>query len=122
MTATANMVESTAKATVLSYIDSLNNEDFDAARELVTDDMTFTGVLGTREGAEAYMQDMRKMKMKYDIKKAFADGDDVSLFYDIALGGITFFSAGWYKVENDKIKSFRVVFDPRPLLEGPTKK
>jgi hypothetical protein len=122
MTATANMVESAAKTTVLSYIDSLNKEDFDAARELVTDDMTFTGVLGTREGAEAYMQDMRKMKMKYDVKKAFADGDDVCLFYDITLGAITFFSAGWYQVKGDKIKSFRVVFDPRPLLEGPTKK
>jgi hypothetical protein len=84
--------------------------------------MTFTGVLGTREGAEAYMQDMRKMKMKYDVKKAFADDNEVCLFYDITLGNITFFSAGWYKVNGDKIKSFRVVFDPRPLLEGPTKK
>ena|ERR1700733_1968468 len=122
MTTIASNVESTAKATVLSYIDNLNKEDFDAARQLVTDDMTFTGVLGTREGAEAYMQDMRKMKMKYDIKKVFADGDDISLFYDITLGGITFFSAGWYKVEGDKIKSFRVIFDPRPLLEGQPKK
>ena len=58
MTTTANQVESTARATVLSYIDSLNKEDFDAARQLVTDDMVFKGVLGTREGAEVYMQDM----------------------------------------------------------------
>ena len=122
MTTIASNVESTARATVLSYIDNLNQENFDAARQLVTDDMTFTGVLGTREGADVYMQDMQKMKMKYDIKKAFADGDDVSLFYDITIGAITFFSAGWYNVKDGKIKSFRVVFDPRPLLEGPTKK
>ena len=122
MTATANQAESTAKTTVLSYIDSLNKEDFDAALELVTDDMVFTGVLGTREGAETYMQDMRKMKIKYEIKKVFADGDDVCLFYDITQGGITFFSAGWYTIVDDKIKSFRVIFDPRPVLEAMGKK
>ncbi len=122
MTTTANQEENSAKTTVLSYIDNLNKEDFDAARQLVTDDMTFTGVLGTRDGAEAYMQDMRKMKMKYEIKKVFADGDDVCLFYDITQGGITFFSAGWYKVVGDKIKSFQVIFDPRPVLEAMGKK
>jgi len=122
MTTIASNVESTAKATVLSYIDSLNKENFDAARQLVTDDMTFTGVLGTREGADVYMQDMQKMKMKYEIKKAFADDNDVCLFYDITLGAITFFSAGWYQVKGDKIKSFRVVFDPRPVLEAQPRK
>jgi hypothetical protein len=122
MTTIVSKLESTAKAAVLSYIDSLNKEDFDAARQLITDDMTFTGVLGTREGAEAYMQDMQKMKMKYDIKKVFADDDEVCLFYDITLGVITFFSAGWYKLKGDKIKSFRVVFDPRPVLEPQPRK
>lgn len=122
MTDTTNRVESTAKTTVLSFIDSLNQENFDAARQLVTDDMTFKGVLGTRDGAEAYMDDMRKMKMKYAIKKVFADGEDVCLFYDITQGNITFFSAGWYKVVSDKIKSFQVIFDPRPVLEAMGKK
>lgn len=118
MTDKTNQAESAAKATVLSFIDNLNNENFDAAGQLITDDMSFKGVLGTREGAEAYMQDMRKMKMKYDIKKVFADGDDVCLFYDIAQGSVTFFSAGWYKVVGDQIKSFQVIFDPRPVLEA----
>ena len=122
MTETANHAKSTAKAIVLSYLDSLNKEDFDAAKLLLTDDINFKGVLGTREGAEAYMQDMRKMKMKYAIQKVFADGDDVCLFYDITQGGVTFFSAGWYKVAGDRIKSFRVIFDPRPVLEAAGKK
>jgi hypothetical protein len=45
--------------------------------------------MGTRHGADAYFADMGKMKFKYEIKKTFADG---------------------------KIREFRVLFDPRPLL------
>jgi len=111
-------LEGTARATVISFIDSLNSEDFDAAEEVLTEDMTFKGVLGTRDGAASYMADMRNMKMKYAIKKVFVDGDDVCLFYDITQGDITFFSAGWYHVKEGKIKSFQVIFDPRPLLKA----
>ena len=57
------------------------------------------------------------MKFKYDIKKAFEDGNDVCLLYDITMPGPTLFTCGWYKVENGKINWFKVVFDPRPLLE-----
>jgi len=117
-----NHVESTARATVIAFIDALNNEDFDAARELLSDDMTFKGVLGTRDGADVYMQDMRKMKMKYAIKKVFVDGSDVCLFYDITQGEITFFSSGWYQVNDGKIKTFTVLFDPRPILAAQPKK
>jgi hypothetical protein len=115
-------LETTARATVISFIDSLNSEDFKASRKLLADDMTFKGVLGTRDGADTYIRDMEKMKMKYVIKKVFVDGDDVCLFYDITQGDITFFSAGWYHVKEGMIKSFQVIFDPRPLLEAAEKK
>lgn len=61
---------------------------------------------------------MKKMKLKYDIKKTFADNDDVCLFYEIAMGDVTIFACGWYHVENNKISSFKVIFDPRPLPDG----
>jgi len=48
---------------VLSFIDALNNEDFKSARKLTTDDLRFEGVMGTREGADAYFADMEKMKL-----------------------------------------------------------
>jgi limonene-1,2-epoxide hydrolase len=106
-----------SKNTVLAFINALNSEDFAAARSLVTDDLKFEGVMGARDGADVYMDDMKKMKFKYDVKKAFADGDDVCLFYDVKMGDKTIFSAGWYKVSGDKVKSFKVIFDPRPLLD-----
>ncbi|MGM9475732.1 nuclear transport factor 2 family protein [Pedobacter sp. GSP4] len=104
------------KVVVLDFIKALNAEDFDLARQQLHDDMTFKGVMGERHGAETYIGDMEKMKFKYDIKKVFVDGEEVSLWYDIKMGQKTIFAAGWYKVEAEKIKSFQVIFDPRPIL------
>jgi hypothetical protein len=72
--------------------------------------------MGTRDGAGIYMEDMKKMKLKYKVQKAFADDNDVCLFCDIYMQGKIIFSSGWYKVTDDKIKWFKVIFDPRPLL------
>jgi limonene-1,2-epoxide hydrolase len=107
--------------TVLSFIDALNREDFKTARNYLSDDMKFIGVLGTRDNADAYIADMGKMKFKYNIQKVFSDENDVCLFYDITMSGLKIFSCGWYKLENNKIKSFKVIFDPRPLLEQSAK-
>jgi limonene-1,2-epoxide hydrolase len=112
---------SDAEKTVLSFIDAMNAEDFKTARNYVTDDMKFIGVLGTRDSADAYFKDMERMKLKYDIQKIFSDENDVCLFYDITMSGLKIFSCGWYKTENNKIKSFKVIFDPRPLLEQSAK-
>jgi hypothetical protein len=105
-----------ASQCVLGFINALNAENFEKARTLVSEDLKFIGVMGTRDGAEAYFKDMEKMKLKYRIKKVFADDNDVCLFYDIDISGKTIFASGWYQTENGRIKSFQVVFDPRPLL------
>lgn len=107
-----------AKALVLSFIDAINKEDFETAAEYVNDNFTFDGVLGYRDGAEAYFKDMRKMKFKYDVIKAFADGDDVCVLYNIDMGsGEKIFTCGWYRLMYNKLNSLKVVFDPRPVLE-----
>jgi limonene-1,2-epoxide hydrolase len=116
------MTTSSPKETVLLFINSMNAEDFDAARKYVSDDMKFMGVMGSRDNANDYFNDMSKMKFKYDIKKVFADANDVCLWYDIDMGGKTIFTSGWYHVEDGKVKWFKVLFDPRPLLEQAPKK
>lgn len=109
------------KNVVLDFLKTLNDEDFNTARQHVNDDLKFEGVLGSRDGAEDYFADMRRMKFKYEIKKSFADGNDVCIFYDITMSGITLFSCGWYGIKNTRISSIRVIFDPRLLLELPEK-
>jgi hypothetical protein len=105
-----------SKQTVLDFIGALNHFDYEKAKDFVSDDLSFVGVLGTRNGSDAYFNDMRKMKFQYNVIKAFEDGNDVCLLYDINMGEQTIFCCGWYQVQNGRIKSFRVVFDPRPLL------
>lgn len=108
-------------ATVLRFINALNEEDFETACDCVTDDLTFTGVMGVRNGADAYFNDMKRMKLKYNIRKVFGDDNDVCLWYDIVMDNKPILSSGWYQLEKGRIKSFQVVFDPRPLLEAAPK-
>lgn len=111
-----------SKQIVLDFIDAMNHFDYKKARTYVTNDLSFVGVLGTRNGADVYFNDMEKMKLQYQVIRAFEDGDDVCLIYDILMSGINVFCCGWYQLRDDKIKSFRVVFDPRPVLEQANKK
>jgi len=107
-----------SKELVRSFLEAMNNEDFETAKDLVNDNFTFDGVMGSRDGAEAYFRDMEKMKFKYDIIKIFGDGDDVCVLYDIDMGGSQkIFTSGWYHLMYNKLNSLKVVFDPRPLLE-----
>lgn len=105
-----------AKAVVLKFIQALNEEDFQLARTLLAEDMHFNGVMGERDGADVYIADMKKMKLKYDIHKVFADSNEVCLWYNIQMQDQHILSSGWYKLEEEKIKSLQVIFDPRPLL------
>lgn len=41
-----DLTQHNAKVTVLNFLDSLNQEDFDAARQQLTDNMNFKGVMG----------------------------------------------------------------------------
>lgn len=107
----------TAVKVVKGFLKALNEEDFEAARTYLTDDMKFIGVMGKRDGADAYIVDMGKMKFKYDIKIVFEDGNEVAVFYDINMGAATIFCSGWYTLFHGKIKTMQVLFDPRPLLE-----
>jgi len=110
------LTEHNAKVVLQDFLNALNTEDFNLARQQLHDDLYFKGVMGERNGADIYIADMEKMKFKYDIKKVFTDGEEVCLWYDINMGGKTIFCAGWYQLDDEKIKSIQVIFDPRPIL------
>jgi hypothetical protein len=118
----STLIRSHAKEIVSQCMAAINNEDFENARKLVHVDFKFDGVLGSREGAEAYFKDMEKMKLKYDVKKIFEEGDDVCVLYNLDMSGVSVFCCGWYQVVQDKIKFLKVVFDPRPVLQSSSRR
>jgi hypothetical protein len=111
-----------AREVVLSCVNAINAEDLKTARKYVSDDLSFIGVLGSRQGGDVYFTDMERMRLKYDVKKVFVDGNDVCLFYDLTISGANIFCCAWYQVANGKIQTLNVLFDPRPILEAREKR
>jgi hypothetical protein len=58
-----------AKQVVMSGVNAINQEDFKKARQDVSDDISFVGAMGSRQGADVYFKDMEWMRLKYNIKK-----------------------------------------------------
>ena len=104
------------KEVVLGLGKALNDENYEAARRYVSDSMKYIGPLGSRDGAEAYLHEIERLHLKFDIHKIFADNQDVCVLYDITASGIKLFACGWFQVEAGTVTSMRVTFDPRPLL------
>ena len=91
-----------AKEVVLKLGMAINDESFQRARRYVSDDMKYVGPFGTRIGADAYLQEIEHLRLKFDIQKIFADGDDVCVMYDITVSGITLFACGWFQVTDER--------------------
>ena len=96
------------------------SRDFDTVSQLVHDDVTFAGAMGTTNGATEYIDGLRGMSQivnGVDITKVFVDGDDVCVIYDLVTepaGALA--CAAWYRISDGKVASKQVFFDPRPIL------
>ena len=99
------------KELVISFIDILNKQDYAKARSLVSEDFSFQSPVISIDNPDEYFRQMRELKISYDIKKAFSDGDDVCVFYDYTIKGTIRFGCGWYKLKGGKIVSLRIVSD-----------
>ena len=106
-----------SEAKVLDFLHALNEERFDEAAKFLTPDFSFVGVMGSRNGASSYVNDMKKMKMKYKIHKVLADEHDVAVLCDYTMDGKTMLGSSWYELRDGRISSLKAIFDPRPLVE-----
>lgn len=107
-----------AKEIVSSFIESLNSRDLKSARSYVSDDYSIKAPQGSYDTAEAYFKDVEKAQQtynaRYDIKRVFADGNDVCVITDIIAGppsNSAFSACGWYRVEGQKIRSLRLLYE-----------
>jgi hypothetical protein len=109
-----------ANEIVENYKAAVGKSDFAAARQMLHDDLNFQGPLDTFHKADDYVASIKKLAsiiQRVDVKKVFADGQDVCVLYDMVTNtpAGTAFIVEWYQIRGDKIGSLRVVFDARPF-------
>jgi ketosteroid isomerase-like protein len=95
------------------------NKDFDRARSLLHDDVSFEGPLDTFTDADSYVASLRQLSAILtgaQTLKVFADGDDVCVIYDLKTAPVpSTRTCDWYRVREGKIASVSVIFDARPF-------
>jgi limonene-1,2-epoxide hydrolase len=115
------------KGIVMEFAEALERQDFKTVRSSISDNISVLAPgprpveLITFNRAEPYMTYLENSNLcRVEIKKEFADNNDVCLLYDAIYREplVTVFVCGWFHVNNDrKIDSIRFVADPRTLLE-----
>jgi SnoaL-like domain len=112
----AGMVEDV----VTNYQKALGDGNFDAARDLLADDLQFKGPFEELHSAEDYLKAIRQLwgiVASIDLKHTSSSGDEVVVLHDM----VTNTPAGtqlvceWYGVENGKIAWIRALFDSAPF-------
>ena len=111
------------KEVVLSYIRALDGSQYDKAMEYLEDKVRIRGPAGETFGKPTdFIEMLMKYRGRYDIKKVFAEGDDVCVLYDLVTTGSAVYMCSWYQVKNGKIASIRTVFDPKAFGPAPVSK
>ncbi|MBE7194492.1 nuclear transport factor 2 family protein [Gordonia polyisoprenivorans] len=113
----------TTRTVAETYFDAWRTRDFDRLRSVLAPDVSFVGVMGVADGADACLAGLRGMAESIMddlvLHARVADGDDVITWFDLVTkDGATLPTANWSHVEDGLITRIRVTFDPRPLGNG----
>ena len=68
-----NTSRSDTKELILDLAKPVNDGNYEAARRYVNDNISYVRPFGTHDGAEAYLDEMKRRHLKFDILKMFAD-------------------------------------------------
>jgi limonene-1,2-epoxide hydrolase len=114
-----------SKEIVMEFIDALERKDFKTVRSYISDNISVLAPgpveLTTFNQAEPFATYLEHANLpRLEIKKEFADGNDVCLLYEMNYREppVTTFVCGWFHVNDDgKISSLRFILDPRTLFQ-----
>jgi ketosteroid isomerase-like protein len=114
------LVTKDPKNIALAYIEACGRKDLDAVAALLAPELRFVGPGNAVTGAAPYLAVLRRLGavwVRSDVKKVFADGDDVCVIYDF----VTDTPAGavpiveWLRIEDGRILSVTLFFDRATL-------
>ncbi len=106
------------KAIAKAFFKAWTTKDFDKARSLLHDDVSFAGPIDSFNDADTYigaLQGLSQIVTGAEEEKVFADGNDVCVIYTLETKVTTSPTAEWYHLRNGKISAVRVFFDARPF-------
>jgi ketosteroid isomerase-like protein len=101
------------------FFEAWTNKDFERARSLLHDDLSFEGPIESFSDADSYVASLKQLSgivTGAEKQKVFVDGDDVCVIYDLKTAPIpSSRTCEWYRMRDGKIASVSVVFDARPF-------
>jgi hypothetical protein len=105
----------------MEYLQAAERRDFQSARGYLSDNISYVGPLVSFDRAEPYLKYLEHLNLpKLDIRKEFADSNDVCILHELNFGTlpVTSLVCSWFHVDDDgKISSIMLVFDPRPFVQ-----
>jgi SnoaL-like domain len=101
------------------FLDAWTHKQFERARSLLHDDLSFTGPIDTFSNADTYLASLRQLSdivTGTERHKAFVDGDEACIIYDLHTTAVpTARVCEWFRIRDGKIASISAVFDARPF-------
>lgn len=111
-------MSSTPIEIVKAWTEAVHHGEFDKARSLAREDMSFRGPIDTFSRRDDYLAALKKLGgiVKGTVPEAtIADGNQVGVFYILKTVVADAPVAEWYTVEDGKISAVSAYFDARPF-------
>ncbi len=109
---------STPADIVQAWGQAIGNRDFDAARRLAHDNLSFRGPIDTFNRADDYLAALKRLSAMVkgvQPEGLVANGNQVAVFYILKTMVADAPVAEWYTVDSGKISAVRAYFDARPF-------
>ena len=93
-----------------------SGKDLERLKDILADDISFTGPLYTFNSVEDYINSLIKdppLGMKYKIIKSFEDDNGACLIYNFHKENISTVMAQLFEVKNEKICKINLIFDSK---------
>lgn len=101
------------------YFDAWTSKDFETARGLLHDELSFTGPLEKFDHADALIESLKMLSQIVtgaEQRGILANGDRVAVIYDLHTVPVPDSRvAEWYTVRDGKIVTAEAFFDARPF-------